>query len=185
MATTAFGQGQVAFNNTASTNFRLWTNNATGTASNLMTGASQYRIGLYGSTDLGASEGSLSLLLLATNAAPAALAGYFQGGVAAPIAGIAPGTTIRFQVRGWSLARGANWDEALLASSADPLNVAIGTSPFGTTTLGGGVVPPGAIFGTTPGALTSGFGIAPIPEPSSIALGLLGLGAIALFRRRK
>ena len=42
---------------------------------------------------------------------------------------------------------------------------------------------PGLGLVTTPDV---GFEIAPVvPEPSSIALGLLGLGAIALFRRRK
>jgi MYXO-CTERM domain-containing protein len=182
-AATMFGQGTVAFHNNGSTTFRLWTNNAALTASNLMSGAA-YRVGLYGSTDLSASEGSLSLLLMTTNAAPAAAAGRFNGGSAVPIAGIAGGQ-IRFQLRAWSIAGGDTYEAARTASLADPLNIALGTSPLGTTTLGGGIVPPGALFGTSPGQLTEGFQVAPIPEPSSIALGLLGLGAIALFRRRK
>jgi hypothetical protein len=184
--TGVFAQGTVVFNNNGSTNFRLTTNNASRTQAGLMSGA-QYRIGLYGSTDLTAAEGSLALLLMTTNPAPAAAAGLFNGGSAASVPGIAAGTTIRFQLRGWSLFAGANYGAALLAQANDPINVATGTSPIGTTTLGGGTVLPGALFSTagTPGLLTGGFEIAPVPEPSSIALGLLGLGAIALFRRRK
>lgn len=180
-----FAQGTVVFNNVAGGAFRLWTNNASGTASNLISGAA-YRIGLYGSTDLGAAESSLSLLLMTTNPAPAGAAGLFNGGSAAPIPGIGgAGTQIRFQLRGWSLFAGDNYAAAVAAQALDPINVATGISALGTTTLGGGTVLPGALFGTAPGLLASGFGITPVPEPSSIALGLLGLGAIALFRRRK
>lgn len=182
-AATALAQGTVAFHNNGSTNFRLWTNNPSGTASNLMSGA-RYRVGLYGSTDLGAAESSLSLLLMTTNAAPNAAAGLFNGGSAAPVPGIAGGP-IRFQLRVWSLFAGQNYEEARTASLANPFDVALGNSPLGTVTLGSGIIPPGALFGTSPGQLPVGFAIAPVPEPSTIALGLLGLGAIALFRRRK
>ena len=80
-AIAAQAQGTVAFHNTASPTYRLWTNNWQGTVSNLVSGANAYRIGLFGSTDLTAYESSLSLLALATNAASPALAGYFNGEV--------------------------------------------------------------------------------------------------------
>lgn len=179
-----FGQGTVVFNNNAGTQYRLWTNGPVGGQSNLMSGANGYRIGLYGSTDLGAAEGSLTLLLLATNAPIAAVAGRFDGGAAAAT-GLTAGTQIRFQLRAWTFSAGTSHAAALAAQALDPLGVATGTSPLGTTTVGGGTVLPGALFGTSAGLLTGGFQIAPIPEPSSVALGLLGLGAVALFRRRK
>jgi hypothetical protein len=125
------------------------------------------------------------LLLLTTNAAPAAAAGLFNGGSAAAVAGIDAGTQIRFQLRAWSLFAGTTYDAARTAALSDPNNVAYGVSGLGTTTLGGGLVTPGSLYGTSAGLLTQGFQIAPVPEPSSIALGLLGLGAVALFRRRK
>jgi len=176
-------QGTVTFNNTASQNYRLWTNNASGTAFGLISGVNAYRIGLYGSTDLGAAESSLSLLLMTTNAAPAAAAGYFNGGGAAPIAGIPVSASIRFQLRVWSFAGGLSFHEALVAQAMDPLNIATAVSPLGTTTLGGGTVLPGALFGTSPGLLSSGFCVACIPEPSAYALGSLGIFAFMLMRR--
>jgi hypothetical protein len=181
LAPSVHAQGTVAFNNLASTNFRLWTNGPGPRESNLINGAS-YRIGLYGSTDLNAPESSLSLLLLATNPGPAAFAGYFNGGSVAFIPGLAAGTTIRFQLRGWSLFAGQSFEQARTASQVDPLNVALGLSPLGTATLGGGIVPPGLLFGTAPGLLTEGFLIG-VPEPSAYALAALGVLFLAGIRR--
>jgi hypothetical protein len=179
----SFGQGTLIFNNNAQAAFNLTTNNATGDAPGVMSGTGRYRVGLYASTNLAATAGSLELVGLATNTA---LAGKFNGGSAFVLpAGYPTSQQIVFQLRAWSLGAGTSFAEALTAAAADPLNVALGTSPLGTTTPGGGLVQAGALFGTTPGLLTSGFVVAPIPEPSTIALGLLGLGAIALFRRRK
>jgi hypothetical protein len=181
-AASAFAQGQVAFRNSASTNFYLWTNNAVGGQSNLMSGTSAYRIGLYASTTPGATEGSLSLVGLATNST--ALAGRFLGPSPYLLPGIAGGTPIVFQIRAWSFAGGLSYEEALNAAALDPLNIALGTSTLGTVTPSANPAPPADLFGTSAG-LIQGFLIKPVPEPSSIALGLLGLGAIALFRRRK
>jgi MYXO-CTERM domain-containing protein len=178
-----YGQGSVVFNNTASAAYNVTTNDAFGGNAGLMSGAGRYRVGLYASTDLLAGAGSLSLVGLSTNIG---IAGKFSGGSPFVLPnGYPTGTPIRFQLRGWSFAGGLSYEEAVTASLGDPLNIALGTSALGTTTPGGGPTPPGALFGTAPGQLTSGFVVAPVPEPSSIALGLLGLGAIALFRRRK
>ena len=182
-AANSFGQGTVVFQNTASPAFNLTTNNPWGTEPGLLSGALRYRIGLYASTDTNATAGSLVLVGLATNIA---VAGKFSGGgqYALPN-GYPAGQQIVFQLRVWSLGGGTTFQEALAIAASDPLNMALGVSPLGFTTLGGGTVLAGALFGTSPGLLSSGFLVAPVPEPSSIALGLLGLGAIALFRRRK
>jgi hypothetical protein len=182
----AFAQGTIRFANTGSPagfDFRLWTNNATLTASNLMSGAGRYRIGLYGSSDSSASEGSLTLIASVLNS-PAA--GIFSGGDPYRVPnGYAASTPFRFQLRAWSVAGGASYEEATTASLLDPLNIALGKSDLGLVTLGGGTVQQAALFGTSVGQLSRGFEIKPVPEPSSIALGLLGLGAIAMFRRKK
>jgi len=163
----------VVFNNTASTAYRLTTNNGAG----LMSGASGYRIGLYAGPS-GSAETALSLVGLATNAP---LAGYFSGGnpffLPSPYAA---GDTVAFQVRGWQFSGGLDYASAVAAG------VGNGKSTLGSVTLGGGTVLAGTLFGTGAGQIGS-FDIASaiVPEPSSIALGLLGLGAIALFRRRK
>jgi hypothetical protein len=176
-------QGTVAFNNQASTSYRLWTN--FGGPPQYMSGANAYRIGLYGSTDLSAAQGSLGLLGLATNAAPAALAGYFNGGSAFAVPGMDPGTTLRFQLRFWTFGAGLDWNQAMASAAGDPFNVILATSPFGTVTLGGGAVPPNSLFGTSAGQLAQGFG--PVPEPSFGALAVLGAlaGIFSLPRRKR
>lgn len=98
-----------------------------------------------------------------------AAAGYFNGGVR-DIAGTTAGTIITAQVRAWSTTGGATWE------TAGP-NFR-GESNLIQVTLGGGQTLPANLLGLQ--SFTVG-----IPEPSSIALGLLGLGAIVLFRRRK
>jgi len=175
VAVGVYGQGQVAFANTSTT--LLSTNNGTsGTA----TGAGNYRVGLYMGTT-GTPVGSLALVGLATNNA---LAGRFSGGnpylLPAPFAA---GTAYDFQVRAWTLTSGLTYEEAVAAG----LGLG-GVSGLGNVTPTAAPNPPAALFGTGAGQLSSGIvmtPLAPVPEPSSIALGLLGLGAIALFRRRK
>lgn len=178
LTSSAFAQS-VVFANTASAAFKLTTNNAAGTASGFMSGANGYRIGLYAQEGLNHPESSLVLVGLATNAAPAALAGNFNGGnpffLPSPYAA---GDSITFQIRAWAFSGGLSYEEAFANGAA------AGRSALGFTSLGGGTVFPGVLFGTAAGQVGS-FTIAPVPEPSSIAIGLLGLGAIALFRRRK
>jgi len=178
VAGSALAQGTISFANTGNNAFRLWTNNATGTASNLLSSANKIRIGLYGST----TGGSLDLIAYTTNGA----GGFFSAGSPYLLPnGYAEGATLTFQLRAWSFAGGLSYEEAGIASNLSPLEIALGTSAIGTTTLGGGTVLAGALFATSGNALHQGFEIKPAPEPSSIALGLLGLGAIAMFRRKK
>ena len=187
-AASVMAQGTVAFANLGLANtYKLSTNNAAGTASGFMTGANAYRIGLYAGA-AGTPAAGLTLVGLATNQANAALAGQFTGGNPFTINGLGgAGTTIAFQLRAWSFAGGLNYEEAALGQVANP-DIALGISSLGSTVLGGGTTPPGALWSNAnPTGGITGFTLVPgtVPEPSSIALGLLGLGAIALFRRRK
>jgi hypothetical protein len=181
-ATVGWSQGNVVFNNfSPNTNYRIWTNNASGTSSNLMANTgTHYTIGLFvGPTNANWFE------LVGTVGNIGLSPGYFSGmnpfTLPAPYAA---GTPINFQIRAWSATGGTSWEAALVASAANPINIALGTSAIGTVTPAG-VGPAAPLFGTTPGLLTRGFEIGPVPEPSSIALGLLGLGCLALFRGRK
>jgi hypothetical protein len=172
-AGSALAQGTIAFANTGNNAFRIWTNNGAGTALGLPV-QGRYRIGLYGSTD----GGSLQLIAITTNGP----GGFFSSG--SPYAlpdGYAEGATLTYQLRGWILAAGFSYEEAVLFSPIGPF----GFSEIATTTLGGGTVIQGALFATTGTQLRTGFEIRPIPEPSGIALGLLGLGAMTLLRRNK
>jgi len=186
----AMAQGRVSFRNTASTTFNLTTNSFLGNSPGVMHSnlVAQYRIGLYASPTTGATSNSLTLISLITNSASPGLVGKIFGAdplVLSTAAGYSAGSQITFQIRAWSFAGGLTWDEADAAARGGNLDAAIGASAIGTATPTAAPSAAGPLFGTAPGLLTSGFEIKPVPEPSSIALGLLGLGAIALFRRKK
>jgi hypothetical protein len=88
-----------------------------------------------------------------------------------------------FQIRVWETAAGNDYRAAILtgdpqwqAGTSAVLRVDTGDP---TTTPAGAAAP---LVGT--GGLTS-FTLSPVPEPSVIALGLLGAGALLALRRRK
>jgi hypothetical protein len=170
-----FAQGTVQFANTSTT--QLTTNNLSG-SSGLTTGVNTYKIGLYIAPQGTINEASFTLVGLATNQTGLGN-GRFNGGNPFTIAGN-NGVTIAFQIRAWSFSSGNTYEEAVSS-----LIGYAGKSTIGEVTPATGVALTPALFGTGPGQV-GGFVLTPvIPEPSSIALGLLGLGAIALFRRRK
>jgi len=161
-AVTAFGQGQVIFANNAATKI---TNSATANAAVAGT-----IVGLYvGAT--GAAESSLSLITTTNMFA----AGLFAGGTRT-LTGWSG--TVELQVRAWSAGYNS-YEEAL--SLGSPATAFAGKSGLMTVTLTTSPTPAPPLTGN---GLTP-FLVTPVPEPSSIALGLLGLGAVALFRRRK
>jgi len=125
---------------------------------------------------LGANVQADSLQVLAGNTPTsfltAANAGAFAGGT--KVIPLIPGGSITtIQVRFWRLADGADWETAKAAPGgrfgmSNPLNITLATAP---------ATPPNLV-----GLVTSSLMV--VPEPSTIALGLLG-GAFLLFRRRK
>lgn len=122
----------------------------------------------------GSAEGALSSAIV--SGSPAALGatpGYVLGG-ARTITGIPAGTAAVLQIRAWRSDLGGTWEAAGGALRA---NYTSTSTPI-TVTLGGGATPTPNMVGLTSFVI-------PVPEPSSFALGLLGLGAIALLRRRK
>jgi hypothetical protein len=147
-----------------------------------------YKAGLYWGPQ-GTPEASLVLLPASSNGVTTTwlLSGLFIGGTASfPVPG---GTVISVQVRVWT-ATYADYAAAVASLPGDP-SVAIGKGIIQTVALGGGGDPPSAPQDL---AAPSGGGTpfqpflvaGPLaPEPSSIALALLGIGAIVLFRRRR
>lgn len=81
-----------------------------------------------------------------------------------------PGQTVWVQLRAWLGSAGASYDAALPSGL-------VGTSNAIQVSLGGGTLPPAYLTGLTPFAIA-------VPEPSTIALGLLGLGFLAIRRRK-
>jgi hypothetical protein len=181
-----FAQGTIQFANTSTT--QMTTNSGPTPPpgqlpdrSGVTTGVNSYLVGLYIAPQGTADPNAFTLVGTATNGTVPVNNGRFNGGIPFAVPGNT-GQTIAFQIRAWSFFAGATYEEAALNPVAY-----IGVSGIGQVTpvtISG--APPAALFGTGAGQLSSGFVLTPnIPEPSSIALGLLGLGAIALFRRRK
>jgi len=95
-------------------------------------------------------------------------AGYVTAG-SATFQGLAPGSTVNLILRAWQGAAGSTYDSATIKNQSSPFSVTFSIPP------------------ATPGDLTTlGSGnITLTPEPTTLALGALGLGALALYRRKK
>jgi hypothetical protein len=177
-ASVSFGQGQLAFANSATT---LVTNRVDGTTmsgstTNLNNPESETQVGLYIGT-----VGDPSSLALSGNTTNLFSNGRYSGGTRT-FASIAPGTIILVQVRAWlATTLYPSYEAAYAAGLGGDVTVMLGQSAAFNVTLTGAPTTPASIV--TAGL--SPIGLTPVPEPSSIALGLLGLGAVALFRRRK
>jgi len=118
-------------------------------------------------------------------------AGYLtsaSGGGARAIPNVAAGTPAAFQFRVWS-ANFATWDAAWAAYQASDPSAKVGVNGWSgaglpdtvltSAGLGGGTITPPNMVGLTSFQLHNA-----VPEPSTIALGVLGIGAL-LLRRRK
>lgn len=102
-------------------------------------------------------------------------AGFFIGGTRA-IPGVAGGGAADIQVRAWRVADGATWQDAFNAGRGFGMSGVVRIQA-----TGGGGDPPGP-----PVQLTGLQSFALVPEPSTIALGIIGgLGTLLLIRRRK
>ncbi len=186
----AFAQGRVNF---ANAGFAIQTNFTAlgGTVGNANRTFSPLRVGLFTGANGELNPANLTLAVnnvgggfaWATNQA-APFSGAFNGGNNFEILGNA-GTAISFQIRAWSLAY-TTYAEAVTAFNAGVAGTLVGSSTIGSITPATGATPTPNLFGTGAGQVAA-FQVFPpaVPEPSSIALGLLGLGAVALFRRRK
>lgn len=106
-------------------------------------------------------------------------AGYFNGGTVT-IPTIAGGVTATLQVRAWD-GSGGNSYEAAVSAGKDAGESATFDTLLGNDTSGPVPTLPATMTGLKSFSLQPG---TVIPEPSTIALGLLGLSAL-LIRRRK
>jgi hypothetical protein len=173
-AVSSYSQGLVKLANT--TNTRV-IDSTTGSAADGIAVA-----GLYFTTDLSATgdpnSGENWTLVEPTTAVRS---GVFAGVYSAPndliVPGFGEGTDVLVQVRAWSSGF-ANYAEALASGSPSTL---VGHSNIGMVKLGGPNVPT-----PTTSTFVQSFELTPVPEPSTVVLGLLGgVGAMVLLRRRK
>jgi hypothetical protein len=155
----AYGQGEVNFNNriTGVVDARVLMPDGTTGAGAGITAQ------LYGGP-AGSVESALVPLTPTTDfrTSSAAAQGYVNAAVV-QVPGIASGGTAAIQMRAY---QGASYDAASLKGKSNIIPVS----------LGGGTLPPGNLSGL------NGFTL--VPEPSTIALAVMGAGLL-LFRRRK
>lgn len=176
-AVSVFAQGQLTFGN-SSTSRVLDSRTGAAVANNVALAGLFYSLDLQSDPNPAIPDDGWIQLGTSVAIAPstsAAVAGLYAGGTRA-ITGSPAGTVVKFQVRAWS-----NTYATYGAAVPDP-NALRGFSNVMTLTLGGGgtTIPIPAIS-----ASVQGFTIAPVPEPSTVVLGLLGgLSALALIRRR-
>jgi hypothetical protein len=175
LAISSYGQGTVIFNNSGSS---AVTDSSTG--AKVAQGVAI--AGLYFNADLGAvpntdiaNDGWTLVTTTPITTTPiASLAGVFAGGTVT-IDGYASGANLLFQVRAWSVGFNS-YAEAFNAPGTQ-----VGASNTGALALGGGSNPSPSV-----GNFMTSFEIAPVPEPSTVVLGLLGgFGALVALRRRK
>jgi len=156
----AFAQGQITFNNRVTGVVDARVTFADGANAGQGVGVG-YTAQLFG----GADAANLTALNPSTTfrTSSAAAQGYVNG-VVVDVPGIAPGLNATVVMRVF-----------------DSANAQVGQSTPISITLGGGTLPPANLTGMQ--AFTVG-GVVVIPEPSTIALAALGVGAL-LLRRRK
>lgn len=191
ISSAAYAQGTVGFANGTLTRFKLLPG-PTGTAAQgvdvpigtainygLFWGTSAGAIGTTPVTPLGAQSTTAGILSVASG-------GAYQ------IPGTDPGQVVFLQVRGWSARFGSDWAAAKSAfanNEAGTLFGETGVIQLASTGLGASTGPGAVIWqgaaGTNPNRFTPLLVFTAIPEPSTIALGVLGLGSLLFLRRRQ
>ena len=178
----SFAQGTVNFSNATGTQAqRVRMDDPTTGA--LAPNGTTYSFGLYYAPDGTTDESMFVMLGASTGIAGTAPSGIYNGGTrTAPTA--TAGGFGSFQVRGWETALGATYETAYAAGQAQ------GSGRFGKSSIVRvDTGDPTTVPAGTPASLTAaginGFALTTVPEPSAIALGILGAGTLLLLRRRK
>ena len=168
----AYSQGTVVFNNRDLANgidARIFLPGGTAAGSSIV-------VQLWGS----APGGSLAAIGAAVPLRDGAGAGYINStgqDLTRAISGVAAGAAAQVQIRAWSIADGATYAAASLVNGA-----LIGSSAILNLSSTGGAGSPPSLPAPLIGL--QGFTMTVVPEPSVIALAVIGAGALLLRRKR-
>lgn len=168
----ALGQGTLTFLNTAAGTGV--TGGSPVTEGGVRVAGAGYWAQLYTAT---AQGGAYTAIGVPVNFRTGAAAGFVNTSQVA-VPGAAPGTSVWIQMRAWAGGAGSSYESVLAANGVLGMSNEVQVGPLG------GVPPVGPPI-TDPGLTgLQPFSIAAVPEPSTIALGVLGLGLLALRRRK-
>jgi hypothetical protein len=178
VAANSFGQGSVIFSNSGGAPVTIDDNAALRAPA-----GSTYRVELVYAPDGTATADFDSMAVrvgAAANFGPTP--GSFSGG-GRTVNNLTPaGGFGLFQVRGWTSAYGTDYTTGVAAGSQGGLNKAGKSNIVRVDTANPLIGEPDV---SIVAAGLQGFSLTTVPEPSAIALGLLGAGTLLLLRRRK
>lgn len=184
VAVTTYAQGTLTFSNRPAfvggsvAENAVVTLGVTGVPDGTRISGPAYVAQLYWAAGENAPEGSLQPI-----GSPLAFASGGAAGFVGPevlTIPVSPASTITVQVRAWNIAGGATYEAAAVNFATPGI---IGKSARITIT---GLGNPSAEPPTTPANIAGlrSFSVTPVPEPSVVALGLLGAGLLFLRRRK-
>jgi len=161
----SYAQGTIAFGNSALTRFLV-----NGRAALLTDGPFNFGVFVNGSTEVVTPLGVSS----------STTAGIISAASVYAIPGTEAGQTVQLQIRGWAASFGADWQAARAQGAL------FGETDVRPVTLGPTAGPGAVIWQTASGTSPNRFyALNIVPEPSTIALGVLGLGSLLFLRRRQ
>jgi hypothetical protein len=176
----AYGQGSVNFANATAS--RVVLQNADGTTTFVPVGPRFTAELVFAPDGTSAGEFQFAATRVGGTTTFGPVAGLFSGGGRTATGVVPPGGFGLFQVRVWETGTGGalDYNTAVLSGQGFAGQSGILRVDTGDPTT----TPPGTATALTASGLTS-FIVSPVPEPSTIALGLLGVGTLLMLRRRK
>jgi len=178
-----FAQGTVVFSNVGANKNVQWDANNDGVGDRNLATTDGVQLSLW-YAPAGTTDRESAAWQMLGNPAALIAAGLFSGGNRT-VPSAVQGTAYSFQVRAWETAvygtAGTGWEAAKAANGKISL-----FTPILETATGGFGVPPGPAVNLAPlfGAQANIL-VGQVPEPSVLALGVLGVGALLMLRRRK
>jgi hypothetical protein len=174
----SYGQGTIAFGNTIASRIKYQAAPGGAIVDMPITFRANFAV-FFSTSSSNPNELQIGNTVLGTSSASSA--GIIVAAGTYAITGGGELATVFMQVRGWDAAFGTDWAAAKAAGAA------FGQTDVRSVTLASALGPGTAIWqsatATDPKKFNP-FVVAVVPEPSTIALGVLGLGSLLFFRRR-